>query len=87
MTQGFYLKVVRGNPTAEELAALITVLSARAASRTGGDSGAHPAQGGAADAGHAPETVSAWLDGSRTVRKPSAPSASAAAWRVSGWAG
>ncbi|MFC7385179.1 acyl-CoA carboxylase subunit epsilon [Sphaerisporangium rhizosphaerae] len=86
MTQGFYLKVVRGNPTAEELAALITVLSARAASQAGGDSGAHPSQNGAG-AGLAPEPASAWLDGSRTARKPSAPSASAAAWRVSGWAG
>ncbi|WP_248965411.1 acyl-CoA carboxylase subunit epsilon [Sphaerisporangium perillae] len=65
-----YLRVVRGNPTPEELAALIAVLSARASS-----------------AAQAEADASAWLDGSRTMRKPSAPSSNPAAWRVSGWAG
>ncbi|MFC4586690.1 acyl-CoA carboxylase subunit epsilon [Sphaerisporangium corydalis] len=34
MAQDLYLKVVRGNPTPEELAALIMVLTARATARS-----------------------------------------------------
>ncbi|MFC4533328.1 acyl-CoA carboxylase subunit epsilon [Sphaerisporangium dianthi] len=81
MTQGFYMKVVRGNPTPEELAALIAVLNARTASN-GAASEAH-----AAETAGAAEIASAWLDGSRTVRKPVVAGPGPAAWRVSGWAG
>ncbi|WP_424530103.1 acyl-CoA carboxylase subunit epsilon [Sphaerisporangium viridialbum] len=72
MAQSLYLRVIRGNPTPEELAALITVLNARAASA---------ARAAAASA------ASAWVDGARSARRPAAPSSSPAAWRVSGWTG
>ncbi|MEU8266695.1 acyl-CoA carboxylase subunit epsilon [Sphaerisporangium sp. NPDC049002] len=71
MAQSLYLKVIRGNPTPEELAALITVLTARAASAARAEAAA----------------ASAWVDGARSARRPAAPSTSPAAWRVSGWAG
>jgi len=49
------LRVLRGEPTAEELAALVTVLAARAAST--------PATGHAAPR-------SAWADPARALRRP-----------------
>jgi Acyl-CoA carboxylase epsilon subunit len=49
------LQIVRGEPTPEELAALVAVLTAVAAS-------------GAAPAGPAPAAVSGWTDRSRYVR-------------------
>ncbi|MFB9252595.1 acyl-CoA carboxylase subunit epsilon [Sphaerisporangium melleum] len=76
MAQDFYLKVVRGNPTAEELAALITALSARAARVRLAAEEEVPA-----------EAVTAWQDGLHKVRRPAVPSANPAAWRISGWAG
>jgi hypothetical protein len=52
------IKVVRGNPTPEELAALVAVLAARAA---GGGEAAPP------------EAPSAWRDPARRVRRPLRP--------------
>ncbi|MGZ4469782.1 MAG: acyl-CoA carboxylase epsilon subunit [Nocardioidaceae bacterium] len=51
------LRVVRGEPSAEELAALVAVVAARAAA-----SGPRP-----------PARVSAWTDRSRRVRRPLRP--------------
>ncbi|ASU85543.1 acyl-CoA carboxylase subunit epsilon [Nocardiopsis gilva YIM 90087] len=66
-----YLRVVRGDPSNEEVAALVTVLTARArATRT-----AHAA---AASGRGAP---SAWRDRSRLVRRPLTPGPGA--WRNS----
>lgn len=50
-----YLRVVRGEPTSEELAALVAVLAVRA---TAGSDGPPPA------------TASAWTDRSLLVRRP-----------------
>ncbi|MDH2428362.1 acyl-CoA carboxylase epsilon subunit [Sphaerisporangium sp. TRM90804] len=55
-----FLKVVRGNPTAEELAALIAVLAARAA---------EPADT------PAPASPAAWSDSGLIVRRPLPPRA------------
>ena len=49
------LRVVRGEPTAEELAALVAVLAAKA---------------GAAGAPEPPRRLSAWTDRSLLVRRP-----------------
>jgi hypothetical protein len=70
VAQDLYLKVVRGNPTPEELAALIMVLTARAASL---------------EPEEPPVAVPAWIDCSRHARRPVAPAAGAGAWRVAGW--
>jgi hypothetical protein len=70
VAQSLYLRVIRGNPTPEELAALIMVLTARATSAT-------PEQ--------AASRASAWVDGARSARRAPAPSADPSAWRVSGW--
>jgi len=51
------LRVVRGNPTPEEIAALVAVLVARR-----GDGGAEPAP-----------SRSAWADRSRALRRPLYP--------------
>jgi hypothetical protein len=51
------LRVVKGDPTPEELAALVAVIAARG----GGDTDA------------APEPTSAWRDRSRYVRRPMTP--------------
>jgi hypothetical protein len=51
------LRVVKGDPTPEELAALIAVVAAR----SGGDAEA------------APEPTSAWRDRTRYVRRPMTP--------------
>lgn len=63
-----HLRVVRGEPTAEELAALVTVLAARAAaaSRTGGQR----------------EPRSEWANPARSMRGPLLPGPGA--WRRSG---
>ncbi|WP_214410483.1 acyl-CoA carboxylase subunit epsilon [Sphaerisporangium fuscum] len=71
MAQDLYLKVVRGNPTAEELAALIMVLAARATV--------------AAEQAEPLPTPPAWVDAPRAALRPIAPASDADAWRVSGW--
>ncbi len=58
MTETPFLRVVRGEPTPEELAALVVVLQARAT-----------ATAGAGPAG----PFSAWRDRSRYVRQPLRP--------------
>lgn len=63
------LRVVSGQPTAEELAALVVVLATR--------SGA-----GAAEA-ETPRAVSAWMDRSRYVRSNRAGFGTRAGWRAS----
>ncbi|HEX2499659.1 MAG TPA: acyl-CoA carboxylase subunit epsilon [Actinomycetes bacterium] len=65
------LRVVRGEPTPEELAALVTVLAARAAMV--------PAAGSGSDA-----VRSAWQDRSRYLRTTLPHGAGA--WRASAWA-
>ena len=69
-----FLQVVRGDPTPEEIAALVSVLSARAAAAA------------AARDGHGPARRSRWADRSRLVRgtagetvRPRGPGA----WRAS----
>jgi hypothetical protein len=64
------LRVVRGMPTDEELAALVTVLAARTAAAT------------AAAASGAAEPKSQWANRGRNVRPPL--SAGPGAWRASG---
>ncbi|MQA95992.1 MAG: acyl-CoA carboxylase subunit epsilon [Streptosporangiales bacterium] len=53
-----FLQVVRGDPTPEEIAALVAVLTARARAAA------------AARAADRPRPVSAWRDPSRLVRRP-----------------
>jgi hypothetical protein len=65
-----HLVVVRGEPTAEELAALTAVLSARAA-----------AARAAAEAPAEPAPASGWRDRSRGLRSPLRPGPGA--WRLS----
>ena len=65
-----HLVVVRGEPTAEEIAALTAVLSARAA-----------AARDAAEASERPERPSGWRDRSRGMRAPLRPGPGA--WRLS----
>ena len=57
MSDAPLLRVVRGDPTAEELAALLAVLTARAATAGGSGDGRR----------------SAWNDPARLVRRPVAP--------------
>jgi hypothetical protein len=64
------LRVVRGEPTAEELAALVTVLAARSTAAAAAGRRAHA------------EARSLWRDRSRNVRPPL--SAGPGAWRASG---
>jgi hypothetical protein len=66
------LRVVRGQPTPAELAALVTVLAARAAAR------AEPAA--LVDGAGNP---SAWVDRARSLRRPLPHGAGA--WRASAW--
>ena len=63
-----FLRVVRGEPTAEELAALVAVLAARGA-------------GGAGGAGAPPRPRSAWADPAARLREPLRPGPSG--WRRS----
>ncbi|WP_018653534.1 acyl-CoA carboxylase subunit epsilon [Actinomadura flavalba] len=66
-----FLRIVKGDPTPEEVAALVAVLTARARAAA------------AARADDAPRPVSRWSDRSRLVRgaapRPSGPGA----WRAS----
>ena len=66
-----YLEVTRGNPTPEELAALVAVLA-----------WLEDTDEGSAET-TAETTRSAWSDGGRTARRP-LPSGRDA-WRTSGW--
>jgi hypothetical protein len=61
------LKVVRGQPSPEELAALVAVIAGQAA--------------GAADEPTAPPKLSGWTERSRNMRWPGRPSAGG--WRAS----
>ena len=61
------LKVVRGQPTAEELAALVAVIASQAAAASGGPATARKASG--------------WTDRSRYVHAPGTPSPGG--WRAS----
>jgi hypothetical protein len=64
------LRVVRGEPSAEELAALVAVLAARAA--VGGSGEPAP-----------PRSVSGWTDRSRYVRSGRLEFGARAGWRAS----
>ncbi|AEW96179.1 MULTISPECIES: acyl-CoA carboxylase epsilon subunit [Streptomycetaceae] len=64
------IKVVRGNPTPEELAAALAVVQARAV--------AAPARDGAGRAG-------AWADPARGVLLRRVPRPAPAAWRTTYW--
>ncbi|MBC6458663.1 acyl-CoA carboxylase subunit epsilon [Actinomadura sp. HBU206391] len=64
-----FLQIVRGEPTAEEIAALVAVLSARAE------------MAARAAAGPATRRGSWWADRSRLVQRPPAPGPGA--WRAS----
>jgi len=64
------LRVVRGDPTPEELAALVAVLAARSAAAAAAASTAAP-------------PPSAWRDRRRYVRRPLSPGPGA--WRASSW--
>jgi hypothetical protein len=55
MTEQRFLQVVRGDPTPEEIAALVTVLTARARAAAGPNP---------------PRHRSAWADPSRRLRRP-----------------
>ena len=68
--QNASLKVVRGEPTPEELAALVAVLAARAAA------------GGAAEP-ERPRAVSGWTDRSRYVRTARREFGAPSGWRAS----
>lgn len=61
------LRVVRGDATAEEIAALVAVLARRSVTGPGGES---PAR-------------SAWNDRSRLLRLPPVPTQTPGAWRIS----
>ena len=69
------IKVVRGNPTPEELAAAIAVVQARAAA------GSAAAAAAAIGAG----AVDQWADPARTVTGRRVPHPGAAAWRTTYW--
>lgn len=71
------LRVLRGDPTAEELAALVAVLAARAS----GDAGETGATGDGA-AGTA-RPVSCWADRSRYVRSGRPEFGAGSGWRAS----
>ncbi|GII65115.1 hypothetical protein Skr01_52000 [Sphaerisporangium krabiense] len=71
-----YLTVVRGDPSPEELAALIVALAARAAS-------AENAEDPQVSADAAEPARRRWRD---AARRAPAPGGDAGAWRVSGWA-
>ena len=63
------LRVVRGDATEEEIAALVAVISSRS--------------GGVADGEPVPAPASAWTDRSALVRTPVRPGPGA--WRASAW--
>ncbi|MGW1030545.1 acyl-CoA carboxylase subunit epsilon [Streptomyces sp. NPDC002577] len=64
-------KVVRGNPTPEELAAALAVVQARATA--------------AASVPAPPETVHEWTDRARTMSRHALPQPSPKAWRSTYW--
>ena len=68
------IKVLHGQPTPEELAAVMAVVSSRAAAAASA-AAARRAAGG---------PVSAWTDRARAMRR--IPSPGPTAWRTSGWA-
>lgn len=72
---GTMLRVVRGEPDAEELAALVAVLAARSPGAAAGP-GVGPGDG-------EPQHRSRWAARSELVRRPLAPGPGA--WRASGW--
>jgi hypothetical protein len=63
------LRIVRGDPTPEELAALTAVLAA--------------ASGGSGPSAEDPAPASAWAERESLVRRPLTPGPYA--WRMSGW--
>ncbi|MFC6059575.1 acyl-CoA carboxylase subunit epsilon, partial [Streptomyces pratens] len=65
------IKVVRGNPTPEELAAALAVIRARATA--------------AASVPAAPEMVDAWADKGRNVSPRTLPQLGPKAWRGTYW--
>ncbi|MCP2099616.1 Acyl-CoA carboxylase epsilon subunit [Actinosynnema pretiosum] len=69
--------MVRGNPTEEELAALVAVLTAVAARRAAEGAGA------GSGSGSAEREASRWADRSRLVRQPLGHGPGA--WRASGF--
>ncbi|MCW2903590.1 MAG: hypothetical protein JWO67_5855 [Streptosporangiaceae bacterium] len=72
MVEKPFLQVVRGEPTAEEVAALVAVLTAR--SRAARRDGRRPVR-----------RTSVWADRSRQVRAPLTPGPGA--WRASAFPG
>jgi hypothetical protein len=64
------IKVERGSPTPEELAAVVALVQARAAAAESGPDG--------------PPGPGAWSDPARNVPTP-LPRPGAGAWRTSGW--
>jgi len=64
------VRIVRGEPSAEELAALVAVLAARAAAGSG-------------DGAAAPVKVSGWTDRARYVRSGRLEFGARAGWRAS----
>lgn len=64
------IKVIRGNPTPEELAAAVAVVRARAAAAAAAEPG--------------PRSVDAWSDPARTVPRR-LPHPGPKAWRTSYW--
>jgi Acyl-CoA carboxylase epsilon subunit len=69
MSEQPFLRVVRGEPTAEEIAALVAALTTAHAPRAGAAPGGRSHRG------------SLWADRSRLVRRPLAPGPGA--WRAS----
>ncbi|MFI5532273.1 acyl-CoA carboxylase subunit epsilon [Kitasatospora sp. NPDC051853] len=70
------IQVLHGQPTPEELATVLAVVSARAAAAAAAEEAARRAGVGPA---------SAWNDRARRMRHAPAPGPQA--WRTSGWAG
>jgi hypothetical protein len=64
------VRIVRGEPSAEELAALVAVLAARSVASTG-------------DGEAAPVAVSGWTDRARYVRSARVEFGARAGWRAS----
>ncbi|HWG25459.1 acyl-CoA carboxylase epsilon subunit [Actinospica sp.] len=67
---GASVRIVRGVPSAEELAALVAVLAARSAAGTG-------------DGDSAPAAASGWTDRARYVRSARVEFGARAGWRAS----
>ena len=64
------IKVERGSPTPEELAAIVALVQARAAARETGPEG--------------PSGPTGWADPARNLRRP-VPPPGRGAWRMSAW--